>query len=274
MNESKASGKREALITNEVLARIRKDMQNYMETQEVVGRIYLINNFDVRAFDFPDLYNDILDDLPSRKKEALVRMLQSGSDVLIREKVKLLRKRLMYFSLLSGVLGGVPVPGVSFVVDMGLLVKIATDQREVLGLNEKGLQKFAEMAGISVSKLKEDLSDSFITGAVKDVVVSFVKLFPQFAIQHAAEVIIKYLFFQMIFHAFYSHLKGAMKSLPIVGIVVGSVFGIAGSFANTYYFGNKLLEKHESILQNITKIIVDMEAKKFAPSTPETEEIL
>ena len=87
-------------------------------------------------------------------------MIQTRSDYIIQEKKTLLQSRLKWYALGSGAVGAVPIPGVSLVADLAILAKIANDQREVLGLNDSGLQQYAADLGITVKELisREDLS--------------------------------------------------------------------------------------------------------------------
>ena len=91
-------------------------------------------------------------------------MIQSRSDYIIQEKKLLLKSRLKWYALSSGAVGAAPVPGVSMTMDFLILVRMAKDQREVLGLNDNGLQQYATSLGITVDYLKRSLQEPLLLG--------------------------------------------------------------------------------------------------------------
>ena len=93
---------------------------------DISVKIYLIDIFKQmnEMLDFMTLRKDVIESLPKQKKEALIYAFQDYTKFtpdLIKSKCEMLRKRIWNIALLSGIVGLVPIPGVSLEVDIVLV---------------------------------------------------------------------------------------------------------------------------------------------------------
>jgi hypothetical protein len=76
----------------------------------------------VNEYDFEDLESGLLEEYPEFKRTAMIFSMQASSEKILKLKVGALRKRVMNMALLSGLVGGIPLPGVSAVADIAIIL--------------------------------------------------------------------------------------------------------------------------------------------------------
>lgn len=140
---------------------MHKDIVKNLNTNENAGerrKVYLITNRDSKKYDFPKLLDHVLKELPDIKREVMVRALSHTSKELVLQKKEIINNNLWFVATLSGVGGLVPIVGASVAVDIALLVNEATEQKQILGLDEKSLQTIADKNQMTLSDMKESLA--------------------------------------------------------------------------------------------------------------------
>ena len=65
----------------------------------------------------------------------------------LEKEKKFLKKRILWYSLLSAAAGAVPVPGVDITADLAIFYRMIVQQREHLGLTNQELETAAEEMG-------------------------------------------------------------------------------------------------------------------------------
>ncbi|XP_045197018.2 interferon-inducible GTPase 5-like [Mercenaria mercenaria] len=106
--------------------------------------LFLIDSHTPNRYEFGKLGRELINAAPEKKRDALTLSITTLTSEMIEEKKILLEKRIWYFAVSSGVVGGIPIPGLGVVFDAALLVEEAIRYRNQFGLNEKGLQKVAK----------------------------------------------------------------------------------------------------------------------------------
>jgi len=96
-------------------------------------------------------------ELPDIKREVMVRALRVTTKELILQKKIIISNDLWRVAALSGVGGLSPIPGFSVAVDIALLVLEATNQKQILGVDEHTLETIAKDNGVTLSEMKESL---------------------------------------------------------------------------------------------------------------------
>ena len=207
-----------------VLQKIRRNcFWNLKGLLESSNDIFLINNHDSTKWDFVRLTQAILDVLPARQRESLtltLNIVTSMSSDILQRKVEILRGRIWKVAAASAAVAVVPVPGLSFAVDLALITREISFYRSQLGLPEADTPEFF--------KLKFDMRKSI----------------RKFCFTSAAQL--------SGFLAAYvsqSALEEASRYIPIVGLVIAGSM----SFSSTYYFLRHCLEELEKTAVEVIK---------------------
>ena len=131
------------------------------------SRIYLISSkISYREkYDFPQLRGDIAGSLPGLKQEVLLRTFKVESEDILKKKKQFLNLRLCFYSLSSGVVGAIPVPGVDIAYDMTVFLNMIAEQRTQLSITEQDLEEAYKDLGFYSS---EDLIKNLDKGRIMD----------------------------------------------------------------------------------------------------------
>ncbi|XP_072450928.1 interferon-inducible GTPase 5-like [Chiloscyllium punctatum] len=173
-------------------------------------KVFLISNFDLNLYDFSLLNKALEDGLPNIKKSVYILALPNVSLEIVEKKRKELRKRVWMLATLSGVIGAVPVPGVSLGCDIGIVIGGIVHFRQCLGLNDSSLQSLAKRAGKPVEDLKAVVTTPLVGGEITPDIIN------RLAWGAVAVTV--------------SAIELALDTIP----VIGSIFGAGSSFLVTY----------------------------------------
>lgn len=163
---------------NEKLAEMKQNISHGLEAEGISGNdIFLISSLSLNEFDFPQLKEMLLNNLDGMKKDALLMSLAGTTGKIVEQKRAQLKKRIWMLAITSGVVGAVPVPGLSFAVDLGILVTALIDFRKSLGLDDASLQRLANVAGKPVRVLKAAVTTSLVGEINEQFVKQMLMLF-------------------------------------------------------------------------------------------------
>ncbi|XP_038630758.1 interferon-inducible GTPase 5-like [Scyliorhinus canicula] len=191
--------------------------------------VFLISSYKVNQFDFPALNKTLADNLDYIKKDLFLMSLSNTTLEIVENKKKQLKNRIWMLATISGAVGAVPVPGLSFACDIGILVTAITDFRQYLGLDDASLQRLANMAGKPVEHLKAEVK----TPLLGEINAEFVK-----RMFHGSAV------------AAISAAEIALDSIPFIG----SIFGAGSSFLVTFKLLNDALNDLVENAQIVVKV--------------------
>ena len=130
-----------------------KDLGELLSKEE---DIFLISNHepDDPDLDFQRLLTAIKDEMPRYKKESFILSLNLKIGGMA-EKVKVLEQRIWRAALLSGFFAAVPIPLLSFGVDVGIIIKELHHYRKALGLPEIGTKEYFSLSLTTREKIGE-----------------------------------------------------------------------------------------------------------------------
>jgi len=184
--------------------------------------VFLIDSYKLKKFDFDLLERRFIEDFPKPKKSALVMSLQTTSREMISLKVAELRSRMWKQAALSGAVGAIPVPGVSLVMDIGIVTEESMFYFTQLGLDETSLKRYAELTKTDYESLKAIVVSSLGGFEIRSIVDTCAN------VKGAA-------------------LGAAAAAEECLRYILLIEFLICAPFAGTYYALNLVLDKMERV---------------------------
>jgi len=203
--------------------------------------VFLIDNYKLTKFEFDDLEHRLVEDFPKLKKSALVLSLQATSEKMIRLKVAELRSRMWKVAALSGAVAAIPVPGLSIVFDIGLVVEEAEFYYSQLGLDKTSLRRYANVMSCDYERLRS-IVDSRMgfrvigVGSIKKLIEVLSKYGTKLVASAAMEEVARF--------------------IPAIGQVIAASLSIGG----TYYSLKLILDKMESVAVEVVRAAADRAA--------------
>jgi len=115
--------------------------------------VFLVNNFDVNAFDFGKLTLQMVNDLPSMRRSAFVLSLSAISKELLEEKRKVLESRIASIAF-GAAAAMIPIPGTGILADIVMIQNETMFYREQLGIDTTSMARVSKKHDMSVSELQ------------------------------------------------------------------------------------------------------------------------
>ncbi|XP_054844413.1 interferon-inducible GTPase 5-like [Eublepharis macularius] len=209
---------------------IRKDCCDCLtKVGEPNPRIFLISRSDLNMYDFPHLQETLENDLDDLKRYALIATMPNFSKEILEKKKAAMEALIWSLSTVSCFIGAIPIPGLSFACDLGILVGTMKDFCNVFGLDDESLKRLAGRTGKPVPVLRSAIKKSRVSNEItREFVLSLLQKSTACAAMTAAELVLDF--------------------VP----VVGSVFGGVGSFVTTSFmlksFLNDVVEDAENVM--------------------------
>ncbi|MBN3295607.1 IIGP5 GTPase, partial [Amia calva] len=157
----RAAGRKKDYNEEKTLEVIRQDCIFGLEKYGLVSPIvFLISSFELHLYDFPKLEETLEDELPKHKRHVLLLSLPNLTLEINQRKRQALLADVWKLATLSCAVAMVPIPGLSVVVDVGILVKELRRYYEAFGLDEESLNSLAERVGKEMinSPLNKEIS--------------------------------------------------------------------------------------------------------------------
>jgi len=192
--------------------------------------VFLIDNYNRGQYDFNRLEQRISDDFPSLKRDAFVLSVGALSEEMVKKKVEVLRRTIWTAAISSGALAAVPVPFLSSMVDLGVILGLNMVFFEALGLDNKSLERTARIMSCDAAELKTIVGVSFLRYCSAIGLEILFQSMPRFVIGEVVEDVVSI-------------------ALPIVG----SVIAAAVSIYTTRKILNDILSKLEEIALKVVK---------------------
>ncbi|XP_032886789.1 interferon-inducible GTPase 5-like [Amblyraja radiata] len=179
--------------------------------------------------DFSRLKGKLINSLNGIKKDALLMTLRITTVKIVEQKGAQLKNRVWMLATVSGAVGLVPVPGLSFAVDLGILVTAIIDFRKSLDLDDASLQRLANVSKKPVEYLKAEVR----TPLMGEINEEFVK--------------------QMLVRSSFAAVSAVEMTLNFIPII-GSIFGAASSFGMTYKLLTDALDELVGNVHRVAKV--------------------
>ncbi|CAL8322538.1 unnamed protein product [Arctogadus glacialis] len=104
------------------LQEIRENCIQGLEKQGVASPwVFLVSSFDLHMYDFPALQDTMERELPQHKRDVLLWGITKVSKSIISKKKEVFSSQIKYYALTSAAVAAVPIPGLSFAADVGIL---------------------------------------------------------------------------------------------------------------------------------------------------------
>ncbi|KAF7236537.1 Interferon-inducible GTPase 5 [Varanus komodoensis] len=224
-----ASKKRRPRAYNEeaILTQIRNNCQECLVAEKVVApQVFLLSSWELNKYDFMKLEETLEKELPKHKRHAFLLALPNISLGILEKKKKTLQKQVWKLATISCVVATAPIPGLSVVCDVTILIRSLSEYCQNFGLDKESLTKLAEKVNKPVEELKEVIRSPLAKEISKDLVV---KMLTKAA--GGALMVLEYL----------------ASTIPVFGSMAAG--GI--SYATTYHMLQSFLNEVAADAQNV-----------------------
>ncbi|KAI4792308.1 hypothetical protein KUCAC02_033457 [Chaenocephalus aceratus] len=190
-----------------VLTKIRS-----LEKQDVESpKVFLVSSHHLHLYDFCKLQETLERELPAHKRAALLLALPIVNLQIIKKKKEALQSHIKFLAAGSAVGAAVPVPLLSGVVDLSILVNNAIKYKNTFGLDGKSLQSLADSTRVPLEDLMAEMKSAL---ALKDISYEVIL------------TILRVSWFEVVLMA----AEEGSRFIPLFGIPVAAAL----SFAYTY----------------------------------------
>ena len=174
LNDDAASNQGSQTMTKEKereeLLKIREDcLKNLKGVEGNLVEVYLISNRSTEKWDFSRLTKAICDALPSLQRESVILTLQATSIEMLHDKVEILRRRILEVALLSSSVALVPLPGVSVIADIVLILRQIRRYKSNLGIPDEGTTQYSMLRTSTQQFIRQTCAHIATTKGVQDL---------------------------------------------------------------------------------------------------------
>ncbi|XP_038868642.1 interferon-inducible GTPase 5-like [Salvelinus namaycush] len=176
-NDMRAEGRKETFDQDKTLETIRQYCIKGLEDQGLGSpKVFLISSFDLGHYDFPDLEETMEKELPEHKRHVLLLSIPNLTLKINQRKKEAFKANIWRLALVSGTVAVLPIPGLSFAVDLSILVYEVRRYYYAFGLDDESLQSLANRMNVSVEELKAVLKSPLNQIKInKDVIVKLLQ---------------------------------------------------------------------------------------------------
>ncbi|XP_048850616.1 interferon-inducible GTPase 5-like [Brienomyrus brachyistius] len=166
-NDIRAEKRKQNFDYGKTLQKIRDDCIKGLQKEGITSpTVFLISSFELRSYDFALLEETMEKELPEHKRHLLLLSLPNITQEINKKKAAVLQADIWKMALLSGTIAAIPIPGLSFLVDVAILVKEISRYFMAFGLEDDSLRElsnrtkvpFGELKSVLKSPLKDEIS--------------------------------------------------------------------------------------------------------------------
>ncbi|XP_065434891.1 interferon-inducible GTPase 5-like [Chrysemys picta bellii] len=169
-----------------VLEAIRENCISGLKAAKVTSpRVFLVSRWDLGKYDYPKLQEVLVDELPGHKRHAFLRSLSNVSKETLEKKKQQLQMQIWLKSLASCGVAAVPLPGLSTVCDIAILVTSLKEYCRDFGLNENALATLARQANKPIAELKAVIKSPLSEEITKDLVIKLLTKYAAGAVKYS-----------------------------------------------------------------------------------------
>lgn len=194
-------------------------------------QIYLISNWYTEKFEFSKLVLAMSKHFTDIQREAFLFSTNMGTEEIYKAKKEIIRKRIFYVALGSGVAGAVPIPGSGLLVDIPLIMREIQFYKTQFNLDAADLKINEKLKGI-LKSIPEIGTKSYVLSLVTKTL--------------ASEVV-----------------EETSKVLSWVTLGVTSLLAGAASFGSTYYILTRELDKIADLSKQILNLRLESLMEKM-----------
>uniref|UniRef100_K7FMT8 IRG-type G domain-containing protein n=1 Tax=Pelodiscus sinensis TaxID=13735 RepID=K7FMT8_PELSI len=164
--------RRASYSEHRILEQIRNNCCKLLQDEGVASpTVFLLSSWELGKYDFQALEETLEKELPSHKRHAFLMALPNLSLAILQRKKEARQKQIWKLATISCGIAAVPIPGLSVVCDVTILVKTLSNYRQDFGLDDESLCKLAERVGKPVEDIKEAIQSPLAKELSKDLVV-------------------------------------------------------------------------------------------------------
>ncbi|TFJ95676.1 MHC class II antigen beta chain [Platysternon megacephalum] len=173
-NDLNAEKRKKNFNEARTLQEIRKDcVENLRKAGEASPRVFLLSNWELAKYDFQLLRETLENELDDHKRHVFILAMPNILAKILEKKKTKLQERIWDVALLSCAIGALPVPGLSLVCDVAILVVHMKGYCVAFGLDDESLTRLAEQVDKPVAELKSVIIKSPLASAItKEFVLS------------------------------------------------------------------------------------------------------
>ncbi|XP_073714062.1 interferon-inducible GTPase 5-like [Misgurnus anguillicaudatus] len=183
-----AEGRKKSFNLQKTLNVIREDCKKEMKN---IGfdspQIFLISCFDLGKYDFNRLQETMEKDLSKHKRRVLMLAIPNITLEINEKKKKALEYDIVKVSILSACVAAVPVPGLSFGVDLLIVNNEIEKYYSAFGLDDSSLQMLCERSGKTIEELKSVMKSPLHRGINPTTILSLLTAASLYASESAVE---------------------------------------------------------------------------------------
>ncbi|CAM5124641.1 unnamed protein product [Natator depressus] len=234
LEKSSASTKRPHQYSESaILDAIRENCIKGLKKAGVASpRVFLVSRWDLGKYDFPTLQETLVDELPSHKRLALLRSLSHVSKETVEKKKEQLQTQIWLKSLASCGVAAIPLPGLSTVCDLVILVTSLKGFCRDFGLDEKSLAALARQNNKPIAELKAVIQSPLSEAVTNDLVMKLLTKCVAAAVQYST-ILLKY--------------------IPVVGSMVAA----AVSLPTTYFLLQSFLDDVAADALRVLEVVME-----------------
>ncbi|XP_015271865.1 PREDICTED: interferon-inducible GTPase 5-like [Gekko japonicus] len=201
---------------------------NLTKAGESNPRVFLVSRQNLSMYDFPDLQETLENNLDDLKRHALILAMPLFSRTILKKKKAAMEALIWKLAIVSCAIGALPVPGLSLVCDLGILVGALLHFYKVFGLDEASLRRVAKVFGKDYQVLKSAIKKSPMSSEIT----------PKFVAGLLA---------RSLLWATVSVIELVLDIVP----VLGSLFGGVSSFVTTFFMLRSFLKDIVEDAENV-----------------------
>ncbi|KFO26637.1 T-cell-specific guanine nucleotide triphosphate-binding protein 2 [Fukomys damarensis] len=141
---------------------VLKNMKDECLTQLQVAKVtaaqvFLVSSLDRADYDFPEMENTLLRDLPAHKRHIFMMSLPSVTEAAVDQKRDSLKQKIWWEAVWAAASATIPLVGLFSDGDIEKLQDTLALYRSSFGLDDASLEKIAKDLHVSVERLKANL---------------------------------------------------------------------------------------------------------------------
>ena len=212
---------------NGVLEKVREDCKSNLESFDN-PRVFLVSNFHRESWDFPELCNQMAEDVSEMKKTSMILSLDGISKKIIQAKKKVLRQRTWNVVTRSEAPAEV-IPGLNIPIKISLIEQEVEFYKQQFGLSAECLKNLS----VKINKDEQFLALSCNLS------------------QLSVESIIQEVISNQNFEERMKKIAEAISDIPLITGVIVSVL----SFVTTVMALQKIIDRMEDEALNVLEIV-------------------
>ncbi|XP_048355981.1 LOW QUALITY PROTEIN: interferon-inducible GTPase 5-like, partial [Sphaerodactylus townsendi] len=146
--------------------------ENLKKERETPPRVFLVSRRDLSLYDFPLLQEAFENDLDDLKRHAVISSLPVFSRKVLKKKKAAMEDFIWKVATKSCSIAMIPVPGLSLVCDLNILIATMKFFYKVFGLDEDCLHRVAELVRKDYDVLKSAIKKSPMSSEITPTFVN------------------------------------------------------------------------------------------------------